>query len=379
MLPPWMQAGFFFNNLFYANATTKLSAAMMKQVIDILRCPVTRSKLTMVVMKEAVKELDGKKDTVIEEAVLYAAKDWFYPVINGVPRLNVESFLEYAVFLRSHLPAYDQLKENILRQHGELVSYVMKKNKRTKESFSKEWKVYDYNKDKTWNADNDSMLSRFLTETDETIDLLKGKIIFDAGCGNGQLNLLLGANGIMNVAMDFGSSIEEAYSRNNYSTVHFIQGDVQFPPVAFNYFDMVHCSGVLIHTNNTELSFSCIEQTVKPGGKLSVWVYHRRKDFIHNLFNRIRAVSSKLPLSLQYYLYWVTIFPASFCVKKLKGNKQNAREMMVDILDWFTPEFRWEHGHSEVAAWFYKRQYRNVKITTNEVFGFNTTGEKPSI
>jgi hypothetical protein len=69
----------------------------------------------------------------------------------------------------------------------------------------------------------------------------------------------------------------------------------------------------------------------------------------------------------------------SYCVKRIKGNKQNTREMMVDILDWFTPEFRWEHGHAEVAAWFYKRQYRNVTITTDEVFGFNTTGEKPAV
>jgi SAM-dependent methyltransferase/uncharacterized protein YbaR (Trm112 family) len=350
----------------------------MKPLIDILRCPVTRSKLTMVIIKEGEKELDGTGTAVIEEAVLYAEKDWFYPVIKGVPRLNAEAFLEYAGFLRKYVKEYDKQKENILQQYGELVRYVMKKNKRTKESFSKEWKVYDYEKDKTWDADNDAMLKRFLKETDETTASLKGKIIFDAGCGNGKLNLLLAAAGIENVAMDFGSSIVDAYLRNNYAAVHFIQGDVQFPPVVFNYFDIVHSSGVLIHTNNTELSFSCIEPTVKAGGKLSVWIYHHRKDFIHNLFNRIREVTSKLPLSVQYYLYWVTIFPVSFCIKKMKGNKQNAREMMVDILDWFTPEFRWEHGHTEVASWFYKRQYRDIKVTTDEVFGFNTIGEKPT-
>lgn len=352
---------------------------MIKQAIDILRCPVTRSKLTMVVIKEGKKELDGTLVSVIEEAVLYAEKDWLYPVINAVPRLNVEAFVEYGDFLNRHVKDYSKRKESILSQYSELVGYVLKKNKRTKESFSKEWKVYDFEKDKTWDADNDAILSRFLTETNETFSSLKGKIIFDAGCGNGKLNLLLAAHGVVNVAMDFGSSIEEASLRNHSSAVHFIQGDVQFPPVAFNYFDIVHCSGVLIHTNNTELSFSCIEPTVKAGGKLSVWLYHHRKDFVHRLFNRIRAVTSKLPLSFQYYLYCVTIFPVSFCIKKLKGNKQNAREMMVDILDWFTPEFRWEHGHTEVASWFYKRQYHNVTITTDEVFGFNTIGEKPVV
>jgi hypothetical protein len=151
---------------------------------------------------------------------------------------------------------------------------------------------------------------------------------------------------------------------------------VQFPPVAFEKFDIVHSSGVLICTNNTELSFSCIEPCVKPGGKLSVWLYHPRKDFIHNLFNYIRRFTSRLPLRLQYYLYAVTIFPLSFMVKRLKGNKQNPREMMIDILDWFSPEFRWEHEADEAASWFYKRKYSSVQVTTKDLFGYNIIGEK---
>lgn len=349
---------------------------MVKQLVEILRCPVTRSRLSVIIIKESDKMLDGTVTRIIDEAVLYAETDWLYPVINGIPRLNVEAFLEYGYFLAKHAADYEKRKANLQQQYDGLVKYAIKKNQRTKESFSKEWKLYDFEKDKTWDAGNEAMLKRFLTETGETVESLKGKIVFDAGCGNGKLNLLLAADGIVNVAMDFGSSIEEAYRRNQHSAVHFIQGDVQFPPVAFNYFDLVHSSGVLIHTNNTELSFSCIEPTVKPGGKLSVWLYHPRNNVIHHLFNRIRAVTSKLPLSFQFYLYAVTIFPVSYCIKKWRGNQQNAREMMVDILDWFTPQFRWEHEHTEVAAWYYKRQYRNVCITTNDVFGFNTTGEK---
>ncbi len=176
--------------------------------------------------------------------------------------------------------------------------------------------------------------------------------------------------------MDFSDSIEMAYSRNQYSKVHFIQGDIQFPPLVFNYFDIVHSSGVLIHTNNTELSLSCIEPTVKMGGKLSVWLYHYRNDFIHNLFNSIRKLTSRLPLKFQYYLYRCTIFPVSYCIKKIKGNPQNTGEMMIDILDWFTPEFRWEHDHEEAKTWFSKRNFSNIRITTDEVFGFNIIGEK---
>lgn len=349
---------------------------MTEQLTGMLRCPVTRSKLSLKTIRQTTKQLDGSATTVIEEGILYSDTDWLYPVIDGVPRLNVEAFIDYEAFLSLHAGDYQQRRANILQQHAGLLKYVLRKNKRTKQSFEKEWKLYDHDTDKTWNAGNEEMLERFLTETAETMGSLKGKIIFDAGCGNGKLNLLLASHGIVNIAMDFSNGILEAATRNTFSAVHFIQGDVQFPPLAFGGFDIVHSSGVLIHTNNTELSFSCIEPMVKPGGKLSVWLYHHRRNWLHNLFNLIRSVTSKLPLTLQYYLYCITIFPLSFCVKKLKGNQQNAREMMVEILDWFTPEFRWEHGHSEAKSWFYKRNYRNVTITTENIFGFNTIGEK---
>jgi 2-polyprenyl-3-methyl-5-hydroxy-6-metoxy-1,4-benzoquinol methylase/uncharacterized protein YbaR (Trm112 family) len=349
---------------------------MQYKLLEILRCPVTRSKLTVRIIKESSRSFDDGDIISIDEGILFAGQDWFYPVINGIPRLSVEAFLDYHEFLKNNLNDYNNLKENILLKHGELIQYVVKKNKHTKASFSKEWLMYNYEKDKTWNAGDDLILSRFLKETDENIETLNGKVIFDAGCGNGRLNSLLGAKGITNIAMDFSNSIETANRFNRSGSVHFIQGDVQFPPVAFNYFDIVHSSGVLIHTNNTELSFSCLTPTLKAGGKISIWLYHPRKNFVHQLFNFIRSLTSKLPLGFQYYLYRVTIFPLSYCIKKIRGNPQNAREMMVDILDWFTPEFRWEHGHDEVVSWFYKRQFTNVKVTTDELFGFNTIGIK---
>ena len=44
---------------------------------------------------------------------------------------------------------------------------------------------------------------------------------------------------------------------------------------------------------------------------------------------------------------------------------------MVDILDWFTPKFRSEHSHNEVEAWFLKRNFYNIQITTDGMFIFN--------
>ncbi len=348
---------------------------MLPSLLPFLVCPVTRSELTADIFSYSRKLYNGEKE-VIWEAVLYSGKDWFYPVIDGIPRLQIEAFLDYENFLRKKIKDYEDRRQHLMNNYKELIQHVVKKNKRTKQSFELEWGLFDYEKDKTWELKGDDLLTRFLKETDETKDSLRGKLIFDAGCGNGQLNQYIAKAGAIVIGMDFSKSIERAYSQNREENAHFLQGDVQFPPLRHDQFDIVHSSGVLICTNNTEHSFSCIEPCVKKEGKLSVWLYHPRKNRIHNLFNFIRRFTSKLPLKFQYHLYRFTIFPLSYVIKRLKGNKQNKREMMISIMDWFSPEYRWEHTHEEAAGWFTKRNYKDVKVTTDDTFGFNITGVK---
>ena len=343
---------------------------MHASLLDILRCPVTRSSLTL----QSLSYFPGTNE--IEEGILFANEDWFYPITKGVPRLTVEAFIDYKEFFEKNLPGYSTRRETLINKNYQLVQYVTKKNRRTKQSFAQEWRLFNYEQDKTWNKDNAGLMTQFLEETAESRESLKGKLVFDAGCGNGVLDQSIAQAGAHVIAMDFSQSIEKAFELNTQKDAQFIQGDVQFPPVAFQYFDIVHCSGVLIHTNNTEHSFSCIDPCVKIGGKMSVWLYHPRKNFIHRIFNFIRTGTSKLPLRFQYYFYSATIFPVSFIVKRLKGNKQNRREMMIDILDWFSPEFRWEHEPSEAESWFRNKNYTHVQITTTSTFGFNITGIK---
>ena len=349
---------------------------MLEKYLSILVCPVTRSALRLHTISVKTKLFSSGEKEIISEGILFAEKDWFYPVIEGVPRLLIESFLDQEEFLRVNLSDYEQRKGYLLTNYSEIIQQAVKKNKRTKKSFEMEWGLFNYEEDKTWELQGEELLERFLKETDERKESLQGKLIFDAGCGNGQLNQYIARCGALIVGMDLSRSVERAFVNNKEENAFFLQGDVQFPPLQFEKFDIVHSSGVLICTNNSELTFSRIEPCVKKNGKLSVWLYHPRKNLVHNSFNFLRNYTSKLPIKVQYYLYLFTLFPASYVIKKIKGNKQNAREMMIAIMDWFSPEFRWEHTPEEARNWFTKRNFNDVKVTTTDTFGFNIVGKK---
>jgi 2-polyprenyl-3-methyl-5-hydroxy-6-metoxy-1,4-benzoquinol methylase/uncharacterized protein YbaR (Trm112 family) len=342
---------------------------MDHRLFSFLCCPVTRSPLHL----QTISLLD---DHIVSEGILFADEDWFYPVIKGLPRLNVEAFLDYEDFFRLHMTDYSARRQQLKQKYPGLIAYVTEKNRKTKESFSLEWSLHDYSEDRTWAGEKGDLLQRFLEETGETANGLKGKIILDAGCGNGQLDTFIAAQGATVVAMDLSTSIERAYWQNTHPDACFIQGDLQFPPVKQELFDIVHCSGVLHHTNNTELSFSCLAPCVRSGGTYSVWLYHPRDNFLHNFFNFLRHLTSRLPARWTYRLLACTALPVIFVWKWMKGNRQNKREIMIELMDWFSPQYRREHTIDETASWYAKRGYHSMTVTTRNIFGFNMTGKK---
>jgi 2-polyprenyl-3-methyl-5-hydroxy-6-metoxy-1,4-benzoquinol methylase len=96
------------------------------------------------------------------------------------------------------------------------------------------------------------------------------------------LNQYIARCGAVVVGMDLSRSVERAFLNNKEENAFFLQGDVQYPPLQFEEFDIVHSSGVLICTNDSE-HFSKIEPCVKKNGKLSVALSSRKN--LHNSFN----------------------------------------------------------------------------------------------
>ena len=348
---------------------------MQISLVQYLRCPITSQSFKLQVIKQSSKNYSNGSEQVIEEGILWA-NDICYPIIDSIPRLLVEAIIDYSDFLKKHIENFETVKQNIFSNHKTIIDFAIEKNKRTKESFALEWGLFNYEEDAVWDLDKNGLLDRFLTETNETKESIKNKFILDAGCGNGLLDNLIADAGAQVIACDFSNSIVRAYQKNNNINAFFVQCDIEFLPFKKETFDIIQCSGVIVCTKNTKDSFRKLIPFASTTGKLSIWLYHPRKDFMHNLLLSIRGLFIKLPLKLNVLFCKLLIFPPTFIIKKLKGNKQNNREIMIDILDQFTPQYRWEYTSDEAKTWFSEQSFKNIKVTTNEVFGFNIVGNK---
>ncbi len=349
---------------------------MQEKILKDLCSPIDKKELKLVVFKNHKKHYTTGEIEECYEGVLLGSDSWMFPIVNGVPRMQLDAFLEFGSFLKNNYQEYENKKNDLLRSYSYVINDAIKKTKKTKKSFGQEWSIFKYNNDTTWGFTADSRKKRFLKELNITPEELKGKKLFDVGCGNGVLTSALSDYGMETFGIDVSPSIESAYLNNTNINTQFVQGDLQNPPFKILSMDIVYSTGVLHHTNNTELSFSCISPIVKPNGRLYIWLYRPEKDLRHNLLINTRKVTNKLPIWLQYSIYLIFLVPQGMLKEKLRGKKITWREQLINYFDVLSCEFRYEHTPEEVKIWYSKRAFSNLSITIEEYLGFGIFGDK---
>jgi len=134
-------------------------------------------------------------------------------------------------------------------------------------------------------TDSKELVDIFLYRVAEERDYFKGKICLDAGCGHGRVTHNLAS---LDVTTVFGIDIGEysVHLTKNYtgdfSNVIVVRASVLDLPFPDNYFDFVHCSGVLHHTTNPKRGFKELARVTKKGGTLFIAVYGRGVVPIHD-------------------------------------------------------------------------------------------------
>jgi SAM-dependent methyltransferase/uncharacterized protein YbaR (Trm112 family) len=123
-----------------------------------------------------------------------------------------------------------------------------------------------------------------------------GKLVLDAGCGFGRHAFFAARYGAEVVAMDSSADGVNAAYRNTQSLVraHVVQADIYNPPFRENCFDMAYSFGVLHHLERPHDAFRTLGELVRPGGRLSIWVYGPRQGMTLAASQVLRGVTTSM-------------------------------------------------------------------------------------
>jgi SAM-dependent methyltransferase len=197
---------------------------------------------------------------------------------------------------------------------------------------------------------------------------LKDLLVLDAGCGGGRYARVAAMHGARVLGVDRSSAVNKARSiTQEYSNAQFLQADLLDLPLRPGAFDLVYSIGVLHHTRDTRAAFDAIARLVRPGGRLSVWVYRKNSppqewinDGLRDLAQRmprrallaackLAAVAGAVPL-LNRTLNKVANF----------SNHPSWEVRVCDNFDWYSPRYQYHHTLTEVLQWFREAGFREI-------------------
>ncbi|MEK7729931.1 MAG: methyltransferase domain-containing protein [candidate division KSB1 bacterium] len=353
---------------------------MRLDLLELICCPLCKNDFDVIPLRQ---EEDSREEAVL---VCRACKG-IYPVIGGVPRLLPNASLQFHRFLAQHREkiAAEVWRANFESVNKEHLAGLIKAQRRTQKSFSLEWSVQG-EEDVTWQWGTQERTARVLdVEMRMPAQERQNKVILDAGCGNGLLTSELGKHFASVLGLDLSFSVEAAHRKNRRANVHFIQGDLMHPPLKLGAIDAIYSNGVLHHTPNTELAFSCLVPVLKPQGRFCMWLYKPEPDLHHQTMLALRRIFRRLPLKLSAALFFLFFVPLSLLKRKIKNiflkkyePEVGWRVQLINLIDGLTPKYRFEHTPEEVKIWYHKRGFSNVQVTLQEYLGFVILGDRAS-
>ncbi len=212
-----------------------------------------------------------------------------------------------------------------------------------------------------------------------TLEDMRGKTVFEAGCGRGHHARISARVAAHVTAMDLNAAETARRELENYPNITVLEGDIStyVPP---ELFDVVYCIGVIHHTDNPSATFENLKKMVKSGGLLIVWCYSHegnalvrlvvepfRKLFLARLSRpTIELISWIMTLLMYPVIYSVYLLPLKFLPYYeyfQNFRKMKALQNMLNVFDKLNAPRTHFITRERTAAWFNENDFFDISIT----------------
>jgi GT2 family glycosyltransferase/uncharacterized protein YbaR (Trm112 family)/SAM-dependent methyltransferase len=360
----------------------------------LLCCPDCHGNLDLAILKE-------EQGDILEGIFRCLPCQRIYPLINGIPRMLPNSLIGAVEFCATYESELAQMGFNPNQSE---IRQFEKLHRKTARAFGFEWNTYQVTTPeedmvtlaaltgfdlnfyrKVFFAD---IFTHVPTEQDvRNVDtsFLKGRTVIEMGCGMGKYVQTVARYSRLAVGLDLSNSLDRARENMRHmANVLLVQGNILQPPFRPESFDYVYSVGVLHHTPDCRLAFKRSASLVKPGGRLSVWlypterqtgVYARAVHFVQD--GLIRPVTCRMPPEWLYQVcrllgkmtFWrdaaavrgrrrLAQFLALFAV----GGHTDRKIAEFLNFDWYSPQYRSYHSEDELLQWFPQEGFEGVTI-----------------
>lgn len=227
----------------------------------------------------------------------------------------------------------------------------------------------------------------------------RGKIVLDAGCGNGLHSRMAAEFGAATVVgLDLSSAVLAAYQNTRtQANVHILQANIYNPPLPREYFDYIYSIGVIQHLPDRRKAIEVLTSRLKPGGSLSLWVYgYEGTRMVRWTVEPIRRILSKCPPK---FILAISLLPAVgfFSMARLyhslhKWSKKVVRHLPLGTYFAYMGAFPFKYQFNtvfdqlvaprthyfkreELVAIFEELPFRKVKITSRNKMSWRVFAE----
>src|SRR4051812_32767123 len=164
---------------------------------------------------------------------------------------------------------------------------------RTRDSFGDEWSRL-YPEHGHTPPERQAERDIFLEYTRSLPSEYRGKLVLDAGCGNGRYAKLANDWGARVVCVDISTAVDIAQKNvGSRPDIAVVQGDLFKLPFKNDLFDIVYSIGVLHHTPDAKGAFQAIQPRGKPGGFFSIFMHGQGNRALYATNRWIRAWTAK--------------------------------------------------------------------------------------